>query len=133
MSRIEGKVVTVLNERELVLNVGSEEGVKVGMRFKILYPDGIEITDPDAGAQLGSVEWPKTEVKTVNVQPHMAIGRTFRTITIPESGSRFGGFRSALYGVGLDDYMPEKQAVETSRSSDGFAAKQLDPSDSVVK
>jgi hypothetical protein len=133
VSRIEGKVATVLNERELVLNVGSEEGVKVGMRFKILYPDGIEITDPDTGAQLGSVEWPKTEVKIVNVQPHMAVGRTFRTITIPESGSRYSGIRSVLYGTGLDDYIPEKQVVETLRSSDGFAEKELDPSESVVK
>jgi hypothetical protein len=125
VSRIEGKVATVLNERELVLNVGSEEGVKVGMRFKILYPD--------TGAPLGSVEWPKTEVKIVNVQPHMAVGRTFRTITIPERGSQYRGIRSALYGLGLDDYVPEKQVVETLRSSDGFAEKELDPSESVVK
>ncbi|MFF2772967.1 hypothetical protein ACFVUP_38300, partial [Streptomyces bacillaris] len=70
MSRIEGKVASVLNERELVLNVGAEEGVEVGMRFKILYAGGIEITDPDTNEALGNVEWPKTEVKIVSVQPH---------------------------------------------------------------
>jgi hypothetical protein len=132
MTRIQGKVATVLNERELVLNVGADDGVTVGMRFKILYPDGIAITDPDTHEPLGSVEWPKTEVKIVSVQDHMAVGRTFRTITIPESGSRYNAIGVAgLFG--LNDYEPERQVVETLRSSDGFAEKELAPSESVVK
>ncbi len=129
MSRIEGKVASVLNERELVLNVGSVEGVEVGMRFKILYAGGIEITDPDTNAPLGNVEWPKTEVKIVSVQPHMSVGRTFRTVTIPASGYRGIAELSALYG----SYAPEKQVVETLRSSDGFAEKEISPSESLVK
>ncbi|WP_065571419.1 hypothetical protein [Microbacterium oleivorans] len=132
MSRIEGKVATVLNERELVLNVGAEEGVEIGMRFKILYPGGIQITDPDTNEPLGNVEWPKTEVKVVSVQPHMAVGRTFRTITIPEVGNRFSVYRAASL-LGMDNYEPEKQVVETLRSSDGFAEKEIDASESVVK
>lgn len=133
MSRIQGKVAAVLNERELVLNVGAEEGVKIGMRFKILYPSGIEITDPDTDAQLGSVEWPKTEVKIVSVQDHMAVGRTFRTVTIPESGSRYTAIGVAgLFGR-LNEYVPERQVVETLRSGDGFAEKEIHPSESMVK
>jgi len=131
VTRIEGKVATVLNERELVLNVGAAEGVEVGMRFKILYPGGIEVTDPDTQEPLGSVEWPKTEVKIVSVQPHVAVGRTFRTITIPETGNRFSSFRMGL--LGMDNYEPAKQVVETLRSSDGFAAKEIAASESVVK
>lgn len=133
MTRIEGKVATVLNERELVLNVGSEEGVAVGMRFKILYPGGIEITDPDTSEPLGNVEWPKTEVKIVSVQPHMAVGRTFRTVTIPEVGKPYlSAFRAASL-FGMDDYQPEKKVVETLRSSDGFAEKEISDAESVVK
>ncbi len=133
MSRIEGKVAAVLNERELVLNIGSEEGVEVGMRFKILYVGGIEITDPDTHEPLGSVEWPKTEVKIVSVQPHMAVGRTFRTITVPASGQRsLADYVSAISVLG-GTYEPEKQLVETLRSSDGFAEKDIDATESVVK
>lgn len=133
MTRIEGKVATVLNERELVLNVGSEEGVAVGMRFKILYPGGIEITDPDTNEPLGNVEWPKTEVKIVSVQPHMAVGRTFRTVTVPEVGKPYlSAFRVASL-LGMDDYQPEKKVVETLRSSDGFAEKEISDAESVVK
>lgn len=133
MSRIEGKVATVLNERELVLNIGADEGVEVGMRFKILYPGGIEITDPDTNEPLGNVEWPKTEVKVVSVQPHMAVGRTFRTVTIPEVGTPYlSAFRAASM-LGFDKYEPAKEVVETLRSSDGFAEKELDASESVVQ
>jgi len=133
VTRIEGKVASVLNERELVLNVGSEEGVEVGMRFKILYAGGIEITDPDTDEPLGNVEWPKTEVKIVSVQPHMAVGRTFRTVTVPASGFRgVGGFASA-FNLLADTYEPEKEVVETLRSSDGFAEKEIDAAESVVK
>ncbi len=134
MTRIEGKVATVLNERELVLTVGSEEGVAVGMRFKILYPGGIEITDPDTNEPLGNVEWPKTEVKIVSVQPHMSVGRTFRTVTIPASGyrgivSEYARAFESLSG----NYEPEKRVVETLRSSDGFAEKEISDAESVVK
>lgn len=126
MSRIEGKVATVLNERELVLNVGAEDGVEVGMRFKILYQGGIAITDPDTNKPLGSVEWPKTEVKIVSIQPHMAVGRTFRTISIPEVG--ISGFR-----IPRMLYEPAKEVVETLRSSDGFAEKEISDAESLVK
>lgn len=132
MSRIEGKVAAVLNERELVLNIGSEAGVDVGMRFKILYPGGIEIIDPDTDEPLGSVEWPKTEVKVVSVQPHMSVGRTFRTITVAAKGQRGLASFAALSMLG-GDYEPEKEVVETLRSSDGFAAKEIDPAESVVQ
>lgn len=33
---IKGHVAGVLNERELIINVGSDDGVTLGMKFKIL-------------------------------------------------------------------------------------------------
>lgn len=130
MSRIEGKVASVLNERELVLNVGSDQGVTVGMRFRILYAGGIEITDPDTNEPLGSVEWPKTEVKIVSVQPHMSVARTFRQFVTPASGTRGFATFAALNLVG--DYTPERVETETLRSGSPFAEKELDPSESYV-
>lgn len=130
MSRIEGKVARVITERELVLNVGSSHGVEVGMRFKILYPGGVAVTDPDTGETLGSVELEKTVVRIVSVQERMSVGRTFRTIEIPERGTNFARFTvSALGG----DYEPARTEVETLRSGSGFAAKELSEKESVVK
>ncbi|GAB3055078.1 hypothetical protein GCM10027053_14850 [Intrasporangium mesophilum] len=79
--RIRGKVAAILSKRELILNIGGEDGVEVGMKFVILNQNGVDVTDPDTGAVLGTVEVPKTVVKVVRVDgPHLSVARTFRTI-----------------------------------------------------
>jgi hypothetical protein len=80
--RIRGKVAAILSKRELILNIGSEDGVEVGMQFVILNSKGIDVTDPDTGQVLGTVEVPKTVVKVVRVDsPHLSVARTFRTVS----------------------------------------------------
>lgn len=80
-TRIRGKVAAILSKRELVLNVGAADDVRVGMRFVILNSKGINVRDPDTGKVLGTVEVPKTVVKVVRVDgDHLSIGRTFRKI-----------------------------------------------------
>ena len=79
--RIKGKVAAILSRRELILNIGSEDGVEIGMMFVILNSKGIDVTDPDSGKILGTVEVPKTVVKVVRVDgPHLSVARTFRTL-----------------------------------------------------
>lgn len=79
--RIRGKVAAILSKREVILNVGSEDGVEVGTQFVILNSKGIDVTDPDTGEVLGTVEVPKTVVKVVRVDnPHLCVARTFRTV-----------------------------------------------------
>ncbi len=79
--RIKGKVAAILSRRELILNIGSEDGVEIGMSFVILNSKGIDVTNPDTGEILGTVEVPKTMVKVVRVDgPHLSIARTFRTV-----------------------------------------------------
>src|SRR5262245_12200727 len=65
--RIRGKVAAILSKRELILNVGSDDGVEIGMKFVILNSQGIDVSDPDTGKVLGTVEVPKTVVKVVRV------------------------------------------------------------------
>ena len=60
---IRGKIAKVLNSREVALNVGAEQGVAPGMRFRILSLAGDEIRDPDSGAVLGNVRRPKAIVR----------------------------------------------------------------------
>jgi hypothetical protein len=79
--RIRGKVAAILSARELILNVGSEDGVEIGMRFVILNSKGVNVTDPDTGVVLGIVEVPKTVVKVVRIDTeHLSVARTFRTV-----------------------------------------------------
>jgi hypothetical protein len=77
--RIRGRVAAILNARELVVNVGSDEGVYSGMRFAVLNPKGAEIRDPETNEFLDSVEVPKVVLAAVRIQPKVSVLRTFRT------------------------------------------------------
>lgn len=80
--RISGSVARLLNDRELVINRGATHGVEVGMRFAILAEEGIGITDPETGLEIGDVERPKTLVKVTQVQEKLAVASTYRTKTV---------------------------------------------------
>lgn len=76
--RIRGKVAKILNSRELVINIGSKEGVLVGMYFEVLDQKCENIKDPDTGDILGSIERPKVRVKVIEVQEQLSIASTYR-------------------------------------------------------
>ncbi len=70
-----------MSRRELVLNLGDADGVAVGTKFVILNRHGVDVTDPDTGEVLGTVEVPKTVVKVVRIDgEHLSVARTFRTV-----------------------------------------------------
>lgn len=52
---LRGKVALILNEREIVINIGAEQGVKPGMKFKVLADTPTEILDPDTQLKIGVV------------------------------------------------------------------------------
>lgn len=84
---IRAKVAKILNTRELVITAGSHDGVEVGMHFDIMDKKGENVTHPDTGEILGSVERPKVRVKVVQVQERIAVASTFRTKKVNEGGS----------------------------------------------
>lgn len=90
---IRGKVARVLNARELALNVGSSHGVEIGMYFDVLDPKGEDITDPDTGEILGSVERTKVRLKVIKVMDNLSVASTFK-----RKKSNIGG--SGLAGLG---------------------------------
>ncbi len=87
---IRGKVARVLSVREVALNKGSADGVKIGMVFKIIRSQGSEITDPDTGEIIGSVELEKTSVNVTSVQERLSLASTFRTHKVNVGGSGIG-------------------------------------------
>ena len=122
--RIEGKVARILNERELVINRGSRDGVEIGMRFAILNPNGIDITDPETHEVLGSVPIAKTIVKVVRVDERMSVGRTFRTIPGRAGGSVF----SAIAALS-----PIPDRPETLRAGERTVYQEISEEESSVK
>src|SRR5262249_52570621 len=93
-SPIRGKVAQILNSRNLVINVGSRDGVVVGMYFDVLDPKGEDIKDPDTGEVLGSVERPKVRVQIVQVQERLSVASTYkqRQVNVGGQGLGSGGF-----------------------------------------
>lgn len=96
---VRGKVARVLNEREVAINRGSNDGVELGMKFNILNPESQEIHDPDSGELLGYVDRPKAPVKVTMVYDKVAVATTFRfrRVNVGGNGIGIGGFDPPIW------------------------------------
>lgn len=61
------KVIKVVDEYQIVINRGSENGVTLGTRF-LIFGGGEELTDPDTGENLGMLELVRGKARVVHVQ-----------------------------------------------------------------
>lgn len=127
MARIEARVARILSIRELVLNKGSNDGILVGMRFAILNSKGADITDPESGEVLGSVEVEKTLVKVVRVYERLSVARTFRTFHTPA-----GPWYNSLNVIG-SMAKPPTTVVEDLKTDEQRLMDELDEEESYVK
>ena len=123
---IRGKMARVLSIREIALNKGSVDGVEIGMVFKILSSEGSEITDPDTGEVIGSVDLEKVSVRVTAVQEKVSVASTFRTRRV-----NVGGSGVALSGL----FEPPKweTRVETIKTEEKSATEEMPEEDSFVK
>ncbi|HOJ59783.1 MAG TPA: hypothetical protein PK878_05820 [bacterium] len=69
---LRGKVVSILDDQRLIVNLGMEHGVSMGDRF-VVYEEGGEITDPSTQQSLGKLELIKAQVEAVHVQEKMSL------------------------------------------------------------
>lgn len=67
---MEIKVAKKINDYEIVINKGSDNGIDDNMRF-LVFEEGEEIMDPTSNESLGILEIPKGTFKVMNVQPKM--------------------------------------------------------------
>lgn len=91
--QIRAKVAGVLNSREIVITAGSKNGVVVGMYFDVMNPKGEDVTDPDTGEIIGSIERPKVRVQVTQVQERISVASTFKKQKV-----NIGGTGSGLFG-----------------------------------
>jgi len=75
---LQGRVAAVLNTRELAINIGSQAGVQIGMKFQVLHPEE-NVSDPDTQEIIGHLQREKIRVKVVEVRERMAICSTYET------------------------------------------------------
>lgn len=66
------KVVNVIDDYKLVLNIGSDDGAKEGQKYLIYEVGTEEIFDPDTKESLGFLELVKGTGIITHVQPKMS-------------------------------------------------------------
>lgn len=125
---IRGKVAEVVSDRELILNKGSNDGVKEGDYFKILNPNMMGIIDPDTHEDLGGFNVIKIVVVAIQVAERVTLARTFRRKTVNVGGT--GGLGIGTFARALQEPNYVEQ-IERLRL-DGNAPRPLAPHDSIV-
>lgn len=120
---IEGQVAAIINERELAINRGSQHGVARGMKFEVLEPGGVAITDPETKTELGSVTIVKIRVRVTAVERKWAIAETFEFV----GGGAGGGLFTAAAMLGYGS-----AHVRTLRTDEAIA-RPLSEAESYVK
>ena len=125
--KIRGKVAKILTDRLLAVNVGSADGVKVGMFFDVHDRNTKQIIDPDTKETLGILERVKVRVQVIKSHEKFSLASTFHKTKINKGGSfEVGPFSSFL--------MPAKWVTEyetLSGKDEGW--NEISESDSYVK
>ena len=80
--QIRGKVAQVLDDMELVFNIGMSDGVTVGMTFDILNTK--QIKDPDTSKVLGNITRPRISFQVFEVQEKFSVAFATEKQIIPE-------------------------------------------------
>jgi hypothetical protein len=127
-ARIRGQVAKVLNARELVINRGEKDGVTVGMKFSVLDPKAENISDPETGEVLGSIDRPKVNVEIATTSDRLSIARTYKTKTINVGGR---GVLAANLGSALTPpkWVTQRETLKTDETT----WEDLDEAESYVR
>ena len=127
---IRGKVAKILNSRDLVINRGSQDGVRLGMVFNVLDAKAEDIRDPETEEILGSLRRPKVQVKVTELQDRLARASTFQAKRVNIGGAGFGG---ALSDVARMFEPPKYVTRYETLKTDEATWSDIDEEESFVK
>jgi hypothetical protein len=125
---IVGQVAGIITERELAINIGSEDGVSTGMKFQVLAQTPTDVADPNTGEVLGSIHREKVRVIATEVHSKFAVCKTYRTRVI--EGKGIGVDWSSLFRSGST---PTREIPETLKADDSDYLEDLSEEESFVK
>jgi hypothetical protein len=137
---LRGLVADILDERQVVLNIGSRSGVELGTRFAILDESDYEVKDPRTGETLGKLPpREKVRVEVVEFTETLSVARTYQTRqkNIGGTGASLSAITSILepprwieepvtFRIGEGATFYKKIAAEESIVQIGDAVKQVD-------
>lgn len=107
-THLEGRVAAILNERELVINLGTNDGVVHGMRFAVLAASPLPIRDPETDEALGEVDREKVRVQVSQPDSRFAVCETY-VVNVKGIGISLAAYT---------DLFERRQEVETLRFKD---------------
>ena len=124
---IEGRVASILNSRELVINVGKKDGVEEGMIFAVITGDPIEIRDPESEEILDNILREKVRVEAREVREKITICKTYRMTFSPSAAS----INLAMMNI-LKSF-PQTETPETFKHSENATPPPIAKEDQYVK
>jgi len=125
--RITGQVVRIITDDELIMNLGSNDGVQVGQIFAVLDPLTQDVTHPVTGQVLGSLDRVKARVAVTQVGERLSLARVHGRVSGISGAARVlsgGGPVSRktadrwVEGVGLMDPVVSTGKRIVSRSTE---------------
>lgn len=123
MTRVEGRVAQVLDERRLVINRGRVDGVQVGMRFEVKAGAPVEIRDPETDEVLDVIDRVKVRVEATEVRERITICTTYE-------------YRDIGAALGLDlntTFGPRRKRPVTFETEPSVALPPLDPEQAYIR
>jgi hypothetical protein len=70
-----GRVIKLVTDDELILNLGKDHGVEPNMVFQVSDPKTEHVIDPKTGEDLGSIKRIKARVRIINVSQRISLAR----------------------------------------------------------
>lgn len=119
-----GKVVEIIDEYNIVINIGSEKGIENYARF-LIYNIGKELTDPDTNESLGCLEIVCGEGKVSHIQDKMTILTSAKEKTYSKKRIVKSSGLSPLFGTTEEIYEPESTIEPFKDVAIGSLVKQI--------
>ena len=104
------KIAKIIDEYQVVVNAGSNDIIHDDDCLEVYQP-GQEVTDPDTGESLGTLDFVKAKLRVVNVFPKMCVCENRET----EQKSFFSNISQGLF---FEETLPMN--VQTTDISGGY-------------
>lgn len=114
-------VAKVKNDFSLVINIGSEDGIKKGDKFLVYHVETEEMKDPITGESLGYLETVRGTGEAVHVQPKMTTIESNRKEKPRKVVTRHGtgvNILSSLMGETVEYPEPESAPFDNPQVGD---------------
>lgn len=114
-------VAKVTDSHTLVINRGSDHGIKKGDHFLVYYVDPEELIDPESGESLGNLEIVRGTGTAIHVQPKLTTLKSNRVVSKGRVIRRQSGVLAAFGSEVVEE--PEREAMPFERPEVGDKVK----------